>query len=76
MEKKTYVNFFSVHCRDSLADLKSLVELDLSDNKLMGDALTGGVLDKLPNLRILNLAKNKLSRLDDSMLSALTGLRR
>ena len=62
--------------RGALADLTSLVELDLSDNKLIGDdVLARGVLD-LPNLRILNLSKNKLARVDDTILSSLKGLRR
>ena len=53
-----------------------MVELDLSDNKLIGDdVLARGVLD-LPNLRILNLSKNKLARVDDTILSSLKGLRR
>ena len=65
--------FFS---RGALADLTSLVELDLSDNKLIGDdVLARGVLD-LPNLRILNLSKNKLARVDDTIFSSLKGLRR
>ena len=62
-------------CRNALSDLRSLVELDLSDNKLIGDVLGDRVLD-LPNLRILNLSKNKLARVDDTLLATLTGLRR
>ena len=54
----------------ALADMPSLVELDLSDNKLIADAIDGPIFD-LPNLKILNLSHNKLAILNDQLLTTL-----
>ena len=59
----------------ALADMPSLKELDLSDNKLITDAIDGPIFD-LPNLKILNLSKNKLSLLDNRLLNSLNRLQR
>ena len=55
--------------------MPSLKELDLSDNKLITDAIDGPIFD-LPNLKILNLSKNKLSLLDNRLLNSLNRLQR
>ncbi len=57
-----YYNSCQFFLRQALADLPSLRELDLSDNRLIADALEGPIFD-LPNLLSLNLSSNKLSRL-------------
>lgn len=54
--------------------MPSLRELDLSDNRLIADALEGPIFD-LPNLSSLNLSFNKLSRLGDNVLSSLKNLK-
>ena len=55
--------------------MPSLVELDLSNNKLIADAIDGPIFD-LPNLQILNLSKNKLALLDNRLLTSLSRLKR
>lgn len=49
--------------------------MDLSSNKLITDAIDGPIFD-LPNLKILNLAFNKLALLDNRLLTSLNRLQR
>ena len=60
---------------EAFADMPSLAELDLSKNKLIADAVDGPIFN-LPQLKILNLAFNKLSKLNNKLLTSLGSLRR
>ena len=55
--------------------MPSLAELDLSRNKLIADAVDGPIFN-LPQLKILNLSFNKLSKLNNKLLTSLGSLRR
>lgn len=65
--------------RNAFADMPSLEDLDLSDNKLMADSLETPIFGpSLPNLKSLDLSRNKLSVLDRRLFgpSTLGNLRR
>jgi len=60
---------------EAFADMPSLAELDLGRNKLIADAVDGPIFN-LPHLKILNLSFNKLSKLNNKLLTSLGSLRR